>query len=328
MKREITFLEALREGLKEEMSNNSNIILMGEDIKINIWGVTRNFADEFGDDRIIQMPISENGFCAVAVGASLTGIRPVVELMYGDFLLVAADAICNQAAKLRYMSGNQYFTPVTFRVAGSGIGSRGGAHHSQNLEAFPLHFPGLKIVYPLTPYEAKGFIKTAIRDDNPVLFFEHKLLYTTKGYVPDSEYTIPLGEGIIRREGKDMTVVSYGHMCNVVLEAAKEIYEEDGIDIEVYDPRSLRPFDSNMLFNSLKKTGCLLIVEEDTKIGGVGAEIAADVAENALYYLEAPIKRVCGYEAPVPSGEYGHSHIIPGKKEILKAIRDIVRQRR
>jgi pyruvate/2-oxoglutarate/acetoin dehydrogenase E1 component len=316
-----TFAEAIREGLKEEMRRDKSVFLMGEDIHISNCTVTRGLIEEF-EDRMKLMPISENGFCAAGVGASVTGMRPVVEIMYGDFVLVAADAICNQAAKLRYMSAGQYHAPVTYRVSLSGMGGGAGAHHSQSLEALPLHFPGLKLVYPSTPYDAKGLIKSAIRDEDPVLFYEHKLLYPEKQEITDEEYLISLGKGIIRREGKDLTLVSYGKMAQFSLEAAEELAKEENIDIEVYDPRTLRPFDYEQLLKSVEKTGRLVIVEEDTKIGGVGAEIAARVAEEALFSLEAPIKRIAGRETPAPAGKYGHSFVVPTKKQIKQTIKD------
>lgn len=320
----LTFAEAIKEGLREEMMRDEKVFLMGEDIHISNWAVTRGLVDEFGKDRVRLMPIAENGFSAAAVGASVAGMRPVVEIMYSDFMLVAADAICNQAAKLRYMSGGQFCASVAYRIAGCGMGGGAGAHHSQSLEAIPLHFPGLKVLYPSTPCDAKGLIKTAIRDEDPVLFFEHKLLYSVKGEVPEEEYVIPIGEGVIRKEGSDVTLVSYGHMARISLEAAEELSKEEGIEVEVYDPRSLRPFDYAKLFGSLEKTGKLVIVEEDTKIGGVGAEIAATVAEEALYLLEAPVRRIGGKETPAPASTYGHQFVVPSKAEIKDNIKDLL----
>lgn len=322
--RELTYAEAIKEALHEEMARDEKVFLMGEDIKISVYGVTRGLVELFGAERVMQMPIAENGFCAAALGAAVTGYRPVVELMYGDFLLVAADAIFNQIAKIHYISGGTYQAPVTIRVAGSGMGARGGAHHSQSLEALPVHFPGLKVVFPSTPYDAKGLLKSAIRDDDPVLFFEHKLLYGTKGFVPVEEYLLPIGEGVIQRRGKDVTVVAYGQMCRIALKAAEELSRAQGIELEVYDPRSLRPFAYQPLFNSLEKTGKLLIVEEGTKIGGMGAEIAATVAEERLYLLEAPIVRLAGAETPAPASQKGHQAVIPNhediKTEVLKLL--------
>jgi len=317
----LTFAEAIKEGIREEMQKDKNVFLMGEDIHISNCTVTRGLIEQFGKGRVRLMPISENGFCAAAVGAAVTGMRPVVEVMYGDFILVAADAICNQAAKLRYMSGGQFHAPVTYRMSLSGMGG-GGAHHSQSLEALPLHFPGLKVVYPSTPYDAKGLIKSAIRDEDPVLFYEHKLLYPVKEEIDQEEYLVSLGKGIIRREGKDLTLVAYGQMAKLSLEVAEELAEEEKIEIEVYDPRSLRPFDYQQLFTSIEKTGKLVIVEEDTKIGGVGAEIAAKVAEEGLFLLEAPIKRIAGKETSAPAGKYGNPFVVPTKEEIKQTVKD------
>lgn len=317
----LTFAEAIKEGIIEEMQRDESVFLMGEDIHISNCTVTRDLIDQFGKERVRLMPISENGFCAAAVGASVTGMRPIVEVMYGNFILVAADAICNQAAKLRYMSGGQFHAPVTYRMALSGMGG-GGAHHSQSLEALPIHFPGLKVVYPSTPYDAKGLIKSAIRDEDPVLFYEHKLLYPVKGEIDSEEYLIPIGKGIIRREGKDLTLVAYGQMAKLSLEVAEELAEEENIEIEIYDPRSLRPFDYPQLFKSVEKTGKLIIVEEGTKIGGVGAEIAANVAEEGLFLLEGPIKRIAGKETPAPAGKHGNPFVVPTKEEIKEKVKE------
>ncbi len=317
----LTFAEAIKEGIWEEMHRDKSVFLMGEDIHISNSTVTRGLTEQFGKERVRLMPISENGFCAAAVGASVTGMRPIVEIMFGDFILVAADAIFNQAAKLRYMSGGQYHAPVTFRMSLCGMGG-GGAHHSQSLEALPLHFPGLKVVFPSTPYDAKGLIKSSIRDNDPVLFYEHKLLYSVKEEIKEEEYMIPIGEGIIRREGSELTLVSYGKMAQLSLEVADELSKEENIEVEIYDPRSLRPFDYQQLFSSIEKTGKLMIIEEDTKIGGVGAEIAAKVAEEKLFLLEAPIKRIAGKETPAPAGKYGHTFVIPSKQDIKDAIKE------
>lgn len=324
VRKELSFAEAIREGIREEMIRNKEVFLLGEDIKINIWTVTRGLFDEFGAERILQMPISENGFCAAAVGASITGMIPVVEIGFCDFLLVAADAICNQAAKIRYMSGGQYNAQVTFRIAGSGMGSGAGAHHSQSLEALPLHFPGLKVIYPSTVYDAKGLIKSAIRDKDPVIFFEHKLLYSQKQDIPEEEYVIPIGEGVIEKEGKDITIVSWGYMYNVIAKIAEEVKIEDNIEIEIFNPRTLRPFDFKKLKKSIEKTGRLLIVEEDTKFGGVGAEISATIAEEALFFLKAPIRRIACKETPAPAGKLGHLFVLPDSLEIKKTIKELI----
>lgn len=323
MAKTLTFAEAIREGILEEMQRNNKVFLMGEDIHLSNCTVTRAMINEVAKEKIKLMPISENGFCAVAVGASVTGMIPIVEIMYGDFMLLAADAIFNQAAKLRYMSGGQFHAPVTYRVSLSGMGGGvAGAHHSQSLEALPMHFPGLKVLYPSSPYDAKGLIKSAIRDEDPVLFFEHKLLYSKNETIPEEEYLVKIGEGIIKREGSDLTLVSYGKLLDTSLKVAAELSEEFNINIEVYDPRSLRPFDFNTLFKSIEKTGKLVIVEEDTKIGGVGAEISATIAEHGLFLLDSPIIRIAGAEVPAPASRYGHDFVIPNKEKIKKRIVD------
>ena len=320
--REMTYAEAIREGLREEMRKNAEIILLGEDVKINVWTVTRDLYKEFGD-RVINTPLSESGFCGAAVGAALTGMRPVVEIMYPDFTMYAADSIANQAAKYRYMCGGGSFkVPVVFRVAGSGAANGGGCHHGQSLEATFLHFPGLKLVFPATPYDAKGLIKTAIRDDNPVLFYEHKLLYGVKGQVPEEEYTLPIGKAEVKREGQDVTLVSYGWTLHKALRAAEQLARE-GIDAEVIDLRSLRPLDKECLFHSLKKTSKMVTAEEGTKMGGVGAEIAAVVAEEGLHYLDAPVRRVAGAETIIPSSRYGDQLVIPQEADIVQAVKEL-----
>jgi pyruvate/2-oxoglutarate/acetoin dehydrogenase E1 component len=320
--REITVAEALREALREEMQRDDKIILMGEDIKINVWTVTRDLYKEFGD-RIIQCPLSESGFSGAGVGAALTGMRPVVEIMYHDFTLYAADSIANQAAKYRYMcGGGEFRVPIVFRVAGGGSSGGSGCHHGQSMEATFIHFPGLKVVFPSTPYDAKGLLKTAIREDNPVVFFEHKLCYGLKGEVSEGDYTIPFGQAKVVREGKDVTVVSYGYTLHKALKAAETLAEE-GIEAEVIDLRSLRPLDTACILKSLEKTSKLVTAEEGTKMGGVGAEIAAVVAEEGLQYLDAPVKRVAAAEWIIASSAYGDQMGIPQAAEIVKTVKEM-----
>jgi len=320
--REMTYAEAIREGLREEMKRDERIILLGEDIKINVWTVTRGLFEEFGD-RVINTPLSESGFCGAAVGAALTGMRPVAEIMYPDFSMYAADSIANQAAKYRYMCGGGDFrVPVVFRIAGGGSSGGSGCHHGQSLEATFIHFPGLKIVFTSSPYDAKGLIKTAIRDDNPVLFYEHKLLYGVKGMVPEEEYLLPIGKAEIKREGKDVTIVSYAWTLHKALKAAEEL-AKDGIEAEVIDLRSLRPIDKECILNSVKKTSKLVTAEEGTKMGGVGAEIAAIVAEEGLQYLDAPVKRIAGAETIIPSSAYADQMVIPQIPDIVKTVKGL-----
>ncbi|HSR09795.1 MAG TPA: alpha-ketoacid dehydrogenase subunit beta [Thermodesulfobacteriota bacterium] len=322
MAREQTYAEAVREGLREEMRRDPSVILLGEDIKINVWTVTRDLYKEFGD-RVINTPLSESGFCAAGVGAALTGMRPVVEIMYPDFTMYAADSIANQAAKYRYMCGGGAFkVPIVFRIAGSGSANGSGCHHGQSLEATFIHFPGLKVVYPSTPYDAKGLVKTAIRGDDPVLFYEHKLLYGVKGEVPEEEYTLPIGKAEVKREGQDVTIVSYGWTLHKALKAADALVQE-GIEAEVIDLKSLRPIDKECIFRSLKKTSKLVTAEEGTKMGGVGAEIAAIVAEEALHLLDAPVKRVAAAETVIPSSRFGDQLVIPHPEDIVKAVKEL-----
>ncbi len=320
--KEMTYAEAIREGLREEMKRDEKIILLGEDIKINVWTVTRGLYEEFGD-RVINTPLSESGFSGAAVGAALTGMRPVVEIMYPDFTLYAADSIANQAAKYRYMCGGGDFrVPVVFRIGGSGSSGGSGCHHGQSLEATFIHFPGLKVVFSSSPYDAKGLIKSAIRDNNPVLFYEHKLLYGVKGMVPEEEYFVPIGKAEVKREGKDVTIVSYAWTLHKALKAAEELAKE-GIEAEVIDLRSLRPMDKECILNSVKKTSKLVTAEEGTKMGGVGAEIAAMVAEEGLQYLDAPVKRIAGAESVIPSSAYADQMVIPQIPDIVREVKEL-----
>ena len=318
--KEMTYAEAIREGLREEMKRDEKIILLGEDIKINVWTVTRGLYEEFGD-RVINTPLSESGFSGAAVGAALTGMRPVVEIMYPDFTLYAADSIGNQAAKYRYMcGGGDFHVPVVFRIGGSGSSGGSGCHHGQSLEATFIHFPGLKVVFSSSPYDAKGLIKSAIRDNNPVLFYEHKLLYGVKGMIPEEEYLVPIGKAEVKREGKDVTIVSYAWTLHKALKAAEELAKE-GIEAEVIDLRSLRPMDKDCILNSVKKTSKLVTAEEGTKMGGVGAEIVAMVAEEGLQYLDAPVKRIAGAESVIPSSAYADQMVIPQIPDIVREVK-------
>jgi pyruvate dehydrogenase E1 component beta subunit len=320
--REMSYVEALREALREEMRRDDTVILLGEDIKINVWAVTRDLYKEFGE-RVIQTTLSESGFTGAAVGAALTGMRPVVEIMYQDFLLYAADSIANQAAKYRYMCGGGDFkVPLVVRAAGGGSANGAGCHHGQSMEATFIHFPGLKVIFPSTPSDGKGLLKTAIRDDNPVVFFEHKLLYSVKEMVPEEEYTLPLGKAEIKREGKDVTIVSYGWTLHKVLKASEELSRES-IEAEVIDLRTLRPLDKECIINSLGKTSKLVIAEEGTKMGGMGAEIAAVAGEEALQYLDAPIKRIAGAEMIIPSSRYADQMVIPQVEDIVKGVKEL-----
>lgn len=324
MDREITFAVALREAISEEMKKDRKVLLMGEDIRYSVWGVTGGLNKEFGDDRVLHTPISENGFISAALGVALVGMRPIVELMYSDFLILAGDAVINEVGKYRYMcGGGEFKVPITIRAAGAGTGTGSGLHHSQSVEATFIHYPGLKIVIPSTPYDAKGLLKTSIRDDNPVIFFEHKLLYGKRGMVPEEEYTVPFGQAIIRRKGKDVTVVAWSYTCHTVLEAAEKLSQEN-IEIEVLDPRTLIPFDKEALFQSVRKTNKLVIVEEGAKTGGVGSEIAAMVAEELITEIDAPIKRVGAFNVPIPGSRYGEKFIVPSVEDIIQACKELL----
>jgi pyruvate dehydrogenase E1 component beta subunit len=323
--REITYRDALNEALREEMLRDKTVFLLGEDIGKYWEGafkVTKNLAKEFGDERVRDTPISESAIIGVAAGAAITGMRPIAEIMFGDLTALAMDQIANQAAKLRYMFGGQTKVPLVIRTP-FGAGVNIASHHSQSLEAWFMHTSGLKVAMPSTPYDAKGLLKTAIRDDNPVMFFEHKLLYPIKGQVPEEEYTIPFGVADVKREGKDVTIVATLYMVHKALAAAKELSEQ-GINAEVIDPRTVVPLDKKAIINSVKKTGRLVIVSEDCKTAGVSAEIAALVAEEALDYLDAPIKRVAEPDTPIPFSPPLEQFVIPNEKSIIKAVKEIV----
>jgi pyruvate dehydrogenase E1 component beta subunit len=323
--RQITYRDALNEALREEMLRDKTVFTLGEDVGRHWEGafkVTKGLAKEFGDERVRDTPISESAIIGVAAGAAITGMRPVAEIMFGDLTTLAMDQIANQVAKLRYMFGGQVKVPVVIRTP-FGAGVNIAAHHSQSLEAWFMHAPGLKIVVPSTPYDAKGLLKTAIRDDNPVMFFEHKLLYTIEGPVPDEDYTIPIGVADVKREGKDVTIVATLYMVHRALAAAEALGKE-GIDAEVVDPRTLIPIDKRVIVNSVKKTGRIAIVTEGCKTGGVSAEIAALVAEEALDYLDAPIKRVAEPDTPIPFSPPFEKFVIPDEKRIIKTVKEIV----
>jgi len=323
--RKITYREALREALREEMQRDSTVFLLGEDIG-RYWGgafkVTEGLAEEFGDERVRDTPISESAIIGTAVGAAITGMRPVAEIMFGDLTALAMDQIANQAAKIRYMFGGQASCPLVIRTP-FGAGVNIASHHSQSLEAWFMHVPGLYVAVPSTPYDAKGLLKTAIRGNNPVFFCEHKLLYPVEDEVPEEEYTIPFGVADIKREGADVTIVATLYMVHKALNAAKQL-EKEGIDAEVVDPRTLTPLDKQAIIRSVKKTGRLVIVSEDCKTAGVSAEIAAMVAEEAVDYLDAPIKRVAEPDTPIPFSPPLEQYVIPDEKAIMKAVKKVV----
>jgi pyruvate dehydrogenase E1 component beta subunit len=320
-----TYREALREALREEMRRDSSVFLLGEDIGRQ-WGgafkVTDGLAQEFGDERVRDTPISESAIVGAGVGAAITGMRPVAEIMFGDLTALAMDQIANQAAKIRYMFGGQASCPLVIRTP-FGAGVNIASHHSQSLEAWFMHVPGLQVAVPSTPYDAKGLLKTAIRGNNPVFFCEHKLLYPVEGDVPEEEYTIPFGVADVKRKGSDVTVVATLYMVHKALNAAATL-EEEGVNAEVIDPRTLTPLDKKTIIDSVKKTGRLVIVSEDCKTAGVSAEIASVVAEEAIDYLDAPIKRVTGADTPIPFSPPLEQYVIPNEKAIIKAVKEVV----
>jgi pyruvate/2-oxoglutarate/acetoin dehydrogenase E1 component len=322
--REISYRDALREALVEEMRRDKSVFLLGEDIGRYWEGafkVTKGLAKEFGEERVRDTPISESAIIGTAVGAAITGMRPVAEIMFGDLTTLAMDQIANQAAKIRYMFGGQAKVPLVIRTPFGG-GVNIAAHHSQSLEAWFMHVPGLLVAAPSAPYDAKGLLKAAIRSNDPVMFCEHKLLYSVEGPVPKEDFTVPFGVAETKNEGEDVTVVATLFMVIKALEAARTLKEE-GISVEVVDPRTLVPLDKEAIVKSVKKTGRLVIVSEDCKTAGVTAEIAAMVAEEAIDYLDAPIKRVAEPDTPIPFSPPLEKHVLPNEKSIIKAVREI-----
>lgn len=321
--REITYLEAVREAMSQEMRKNEDVFILGEDIGVygGAFGVTRGMIEEFGPERIRNTPISESAIAGTAVGAALTGMRPIMELQFSDFITIAMDQIVNQAAKLRYMYGGKGKVPMVLRTP-SGSGTGAAAQHSQSLEAWVTHIPGLKVVQPSTAYDVKGLLKAAMDDDNPVIFYEHKLLYKTKDDVPEEQYSIPLGQADVKREGKDATIVATAIMVHRALEAAEEL-EKEGINAEVIDPRTLVPLDTETIIKSVSKTGRLVVVHEAVKRGGYGGEIASMIAESEAFdYLDAPIKRLGGAPSPVPYNPELEKMHVPQKEDIVQAVKE------
>ncbi|CUB24173.1 hypothetical protein B4134_1328 [Bacillus safensis] len=324
--REISYLEAVREAMSQEMRENQDVFILGEDIGVygGAFGVTRGMIEEFGPERVRNTPISEAAIAGGAVGAALTGMRPILELQFSDFITIAMDQLVNQAAKTRYMFGGKGKVPLVVRTpAGSGTGA--AAQHSQSLEAWMAHIPGLKVVQPSTAYDAKGLLKAAMDDDNPVIFYEHKLLYKTIGEVPEEQYSIPLGKADVKRSGKDVTIVATAIMVHKALEAAKEL-EAEGIDVEIIDPRTLVPLDEETIIESVKKTGKCIVVHEAVKRGGYGGEIASMIAESEAFdYLDAPIKRLGGLAVPIPYNPTLEKAVIPQVPDIIEAAKELVR---
>ncbi len=325
--RELTYAQAIREAMTLEMRRNENIFLMGEDVGLygGAFGVSAGMFEEFGEARVKDTPISEAVIVGAAAGAAAMGMRPIAEIMFSDFLTIAMDQLVNQAAKMRYMFGGKASVPMVVRSA-SGSGTGAAAQHSQSPEAWFCNAPGLKVVMPSTPADAKGLLISAIRDDNPVLFFEPKVLYRTKGVVPEGDYTVPLGKADIKREGTDLTIISYGRMLPVCLDAAAQLKKNEGISAEVVDPRTLVPLDKETIIASASKTGRVLIVHEACQTGGFGGELAAVIADSeAFFKLDALIRRCCGLDVPIPYCPELEKNVVPGKDVIIENALSLVR---
>lgn len=325
--RKITYAQAVQEAMSEEMRIDSNIVFMGEDVGVygGAFGVSRGMLEEFGEERIIDTPISELAITGCAVGAAMTGLRPIVEIMFSDFLTLAMEQLVNQAAKNRFQFGGQTTVPMVLRTAG-GSGTGAAEQHSQSLEAWVCHVPGLKVVIPSTPYDAKGLLKAAIRDNNPVVFIEQKLLYRTKGMVPElgDEYSIPLGKADIKRTGKDVTIITYGRMVQRCLIVAEQ-FAEQGVEIEVIDIRTLVPLDKASLIESAKKTGKVLVVHEACQTGGYGGELVSTIVDSeAFFYLDAPVKRLGGIDVPIPYNPHLEAQVVPTEDKIAAAVSELL----
>lgn len=319
--RELTFAQAVREALAEEMRRDPTVCIFGEDVAEagTPFKVLSGLVEEFGPERVIDTPISEAGFTGMGVGAAMTGLRPVVDIMFGDFLTLTMDQMVNQAAKAHYMSGGTWRVPMVLRTT-LGATRRSAAQHSQSLHAWMSHVPGLKVVLPSTPYDAKGLLKTAIRDDNPVVFFEDKMMYKLKGPVPAEEYTIPLGVADIKREGEDITLVATSSMVQVALGAAN-LLQETGISAEVLDPRTTWPLDEKTLIDSVKKTSRAIVLDEGYGRYGVTGELAAVIAEGAFYSLEAPVKRMGAMHVPIPFSPPLEDVTVPTEQSVFEVAR-------
>ncbi len=322
--REIEYREAIKEAVIEEMDKDKSVFLIGEDIGVygGAFRAYKGLLEKYGPERVVNTPISEIGIIGAGVGAALTGQRPIAEIMFIDFTTLAMDQIVNQAAKIRYMTGDSLTVPMVIRTQG-GAGKGVAAQHSQSLEAWFYHVPGLKVVMPATSYDVKGLLKTAIRDDNPVVFLEHKMIYLIKGEVPEEEYTIPFGVADIKREGSDITIVAYSNMLFKSLEAAKEL-EKEGVSCEIVDPRTLVPLDIDTIVESVKKTGRLVVVTEACKRGSVASDISAKVTEKAFDWLDAPVKIVAGLNTPIPYNSTIEQASIPHTKDIITAVKEII----
>src|SRR5579863_2209017 len=324
--RTITYRDALREGIREEMLRDERVFILGEDIAGygGTYAVSKGLFEEFGEKRVRDTPLAEEVITGVAIGAALNGLRPILEIMTINFSLLASDLIINSAAKMRYMFGGQPAVPLVIRTPGGG-GAQRGAQHSQVFESLYAHIPGLKVVMPATPYDVKGMLKSAVRDPDPVLFIEHELLYNVKGEVPDEgvEYTVPLNRGEVKREGRDVTIISFSRMLHVALQAAEEL-ARTGIDVEVIDLRSIRPIDIDLILDSVRKTNRVVIAEEGWKYYGTGQGLAALIYEHAFDYMDAPIQHVTGADVPMPYAKVLERAALPNKADVVKAVKTIV----
>ena len=326
---EITFRQALNDALREELQRDENVFLLGEEIG-NFEGsykITAGLLKEFGPKRVVDTPICENGFVGMATGAAMLGLRPIVEIMTINFTILAMDEIVNHAAKIYSMFGGQCPIPLVIRTPGGG-GQQLSATHSQNLEVWFAHVPGLKVVAPSTPADAKGLLRSAVSDNNPVIFLENLALYNIKGEEPTADYRVPIGKASVTKEGRDLTVISYSRMAAVALNVARSLEEEHKVSVEVVDLRSLRPLDLDTIINSVKKTGRAIIFEEDWRTYGVGAEIAAMLQEEAFDYLDAPIKRVASLEVPLPYSKPLELAALTGAKQLIETISELTPRRR
>lgn len=322
---EKTYRDALREAMTEAMAADENVFLMGEDVGVygGAFGVSRGLIEEFGEERVVDTPLSEAGFVGLCTGAALMGMRPIVEIQFSDFITHAMDQLVNQAAKLRYMFGGEAEVPLVLRTPG-GAGTGAAAQHSQSLESWFVHVPGLKVVMPSTPADAKGLLKSAIDDPNPVLFYEHKLLYNRKDEVPEGDYRVPLGEAAVSREGEDVTLVGAGLVHRFALEAADALAEEN-ISAEVIDLRSLAPMDHETVLRSIEKTGKLVVVEEDVKTAGWGAELVSRVVESPSFYaLDRAPARVAGADTPIPYNKALEEYIRPSAEKVRDAAKSLL----
>lgn len=324
--REITFRQALAEAMSEEMRRNEDVFLLGEEVAEynGAYKASKGMLDEFGPKRVIDTPIAELGFTGIAVGAAMNGLRPIVEFMTWNFAILAADQIINSAAKMLQMSGGQFNVPIVFRGANAQAGQL-AATHSQSFESMYAHIPGLKVITPCTPYDAKGLLKAAIRDNDPVVFMESERMYGDKGQVPDGEYVLPIGIADIKREGKDVTIVSFGKVVKTVLSAAKEL-AKDGVEVEVIDLRTIRPMDIDTIITSVKKTNRLIIVEESFPLVSIATEITYRVQRHAFDYLDAPIQRITQSDTPLPFAKPLIEAAIPNMKRIIEAVKEVTYQ--